>query len=74
MREAQSPTKAVQITGPRAAIERALEQGLLSDARFHSAHGLSWIEVSQISRHAEDEMQGSGCSVHRKTAQEPPAN
>jgi hypothetical protein len=49
MQTTQTRAMAVQITGPRDAIEWALEQGLLSNAHFHEAHGLEWIEVSEIS-------------------------
>jgi hypothetical protein len=57
---------AVQITGPRDAIEKALERGLLPDAHFHALHGLEWIEVSEISNQVECEMTSGGCSVHHR--------
>jgi hypothetical protein len=66
MQVAQPPANLVQITGPRYAIEWAVERGVLPDARFHSAHGLAWLEVAQISQHAEAEVKRGGCHVHRK--------
>jgi hypothetical protein len=66
MQVAQAPALAVQITGPRDAIERALLQGLLPDAHYHEAHGITWIELADISEHAEVEMTGAGCRVHRR--------
>jgi hypothetical protein len=66
MQKAQTPVMQVQITGPRDAIEWALQQGLLPDAHFHSAHGLEWIEVSEISEHVEFEMMCGGCNVHHR--------
>jgi hypothetical protein len=66
MQARRAPVMAVQITGPRDAIEWALQQGLLHDAHFHSMHGLARIEVAEIPEHAEFEMQSGGCSVHHR--------
>ena len=64
MQAAQTPAKAVQITGSRDAIDWALQQGLLPNAHFHAAHGLAWIEVTDISKYAEFEMLRGGLRVH----------
>ncbi|HEX8057017.1 MAG TPA: hypothetical protein VF481_10165 [Novosphingobium sp.] len=66
MHVTQAPAKAVQITGSPDAIELALHRGLVPDARFHAAHGLTWLEVGEISQYAEAEMIGGGCKVHHR--------
>lgn len=62
--EHAAPT--VQITGSRTAIDWALQQGLLSNPRLHTLHGISWIELADISDSAEFEMKCGGCRVHRR--------
>lgn len=66
MQKAQTSTKPIQITGSHEAIQWALEQGTLADAHFHALHGLSWIELEEISSKVELEMAGGGCIVHHR--------
>jgi hypothetical protein len=54
----------VEITGPRGAVEKILEQQSVADARRRDRHGLVWIEAADLPLEVEHHLQGEGLKVH----------